>query len=136
MSVSRGVSELFTYMPNPELDNYVIPKKRPLVSLLMAECFFSSIFNGEKTITIREGWRDYHVGEKVVLCRTGTLDDVGWATMAKITKVSHCFLKEVPIQDLNDDGMATLEDAVQSLGEYYENINEKSMVTVIRWELI
>ena len=120
-----------------------IPKKRPLTALLMAEDFLSPIQNGEKTITIRDGWRDYHVGEKVVLCRCADMSpmeegaaDYGWAIMAKITSVKYTTLKEVSESDLNDDGFSTLEDAILSLGSYYADISEESFVTVIRWELL
>jgi hypothetical protein len=114
--------------------DFPVPLKRPLLALLMAEEFKDSIFNGEKSITIREGWRDYKPSEKVILCCCNL--ENGWATTGKITKVTHCKLKEVYIEDLNADGMATLEDAVAALSQFYEGMNEESLVTVIRWELV
>lgn len=124
-------------MANPEIDNHVVTVERPQVALAMAEDFFFPIFGGEKCITIRKGWRDYHHSEKVVLYRAGVKEnDPGWAIMARITSVRHYALKEVPIQDLKDDGMATLEDAVKCLKSFYPDITEDWPVTVIRWELI
>ena len=114
--------------------DFPVPMKRPLLALLMDNSFRDAVLNGEKTITIREGWRDYKVSEKVVLCHCNT--DDGWATMGKLTHVKLCKLGEVPIADLNDDGMATLEDAVAALGQFYEGMNEESLVTVLKWELI
>jgi hypothetical protein len=114
--------------------DFPIPMKRPLLALLMSDDFRTAIQNGEKSITIREGWRDYKPSEKVVLCCTNL--ESNWAVMAKITNVTHCALKDVKIEDLNDDGMPTLEDAVASLGVFYEGMNEESLVTVIRWELV
>jgi hypothetical protein len=109
--------------------------KPPLVALLMADCFLEPIYSGEKKITIREGMRDYKAGQKVVLCKCGNEDDIGWARMATITEVSMGKLKNVDIEDLNADGMEDLEDAVQCLRDFYPDITEESPVTVIRWEL-
>ena len=134
-----------TYMsPDPDLVMKsetladILPKKRPLVALLMADCFCDPILNGEKKITIREGWRDYQPGEKVVLCRAGDVlePEYGWAFMAKIISVDHLILKDAPIQHLQDDGMKDLQDAVSCLREFYPDINENSPITIIRWELI
>jgi hypothetical protein len=110
--------------------------KPPLVALLMADCFLEPICSGEKKITIREGMRDYKAGQKVVLCKCGNEDDIGWARMATITEVSVCTLKNVDIEDLNADGMKDLDDAVQCLRDFYPNVTKESPVTVIRWELL
>jgi hypothetical protein len=125
-------------MTTPEVNIHVNETKRPLVALLMADCFCDSICNREKEITIREGLRDYRVGEKVILCRAGdfTQPECGWAFIAKITSVRHSPLNKVSVKDLNADGMKDLTDAVSCLQEFYPNISEKSQVTVIRWELI
>lgn len=109
--------------------------KPPLVALLMADCFLEQIFSETKKITIREGMRDYKAGQKVVLCKCGNEEDVGWARMATITEVSMCALRDVDIEDLNDDGMKDLDDAVQCLRDFYPDITEESLVTIIRWEL-
>ena len=130
------------YDPN---DPDWIPRQPPLLALLMAPDFIDSVFSGEKTITIREGWRDYEVGRKVVICKCkdrvdpNLLDfasNTGWAIMAKITGVTRTFLKEVPIKDLNDDLFESVEDAVEQLSTFYPNITPDSPVTIIRWELI
>lgn len=112
-------------------ENELIPKKRPLMGLLMAGCFVEPIMAGDKTITIREGWRDYRTGDGVLL---GCLES-GWCAKAKITSVDFYFLKDVPTRDLEADGMPTVEDAINSLSLFYQNINENSPVTVIRWIL-
>lgn len=114
-------------------ENELIPKKRPLMGLLVAgEENKESVLAGFKTITIREGWRDYHTGDKVLIgCHL-----LNWATLAKVTSVNFYVLKDIPLKDLQDDGFPTLEDALLSLSAYYQNINEDSPVTVIRWKLI
>lgn len=115
--------------------DYPVQIKRPLVALLMAPEFETEIALGHKTITIREGWRDYNVGDKVVLCHTNE-DNMGWAVMGQLTQVSRHLLKDVPVKDFNDDGMLGLEDAIKTLGRFYEGINGDSIVTVIRWKLL
>lgn len=120
----------------------VIP---PLVALLMADSFYEPIINGDKKITIREGIRDYKPGQRVVLCYCPTIQreevldigvQYGWAVMARITEVSISALRNADIQDLKDDGMESVEDAVNCLQDFYPDITEDSPVTVIRWELI
>jgi hypothetical protein len=107
--------------------------KRPVTALLIAgENQKNQVKDGSKSITIRLGHRDYKIGDTVVLC-CHILD---WASLAKITSVSHCKLKDVSENDLKDDGMNNLKDAIIILSEYYSNINEESDVTVIRWKLI
>jgi hypothetical protein len=120
-------------MANPEWDNYN-PVQRPLVALLMADQFRDDVLGGQKLITIRTGWRDYRIGEKVVLCYCDPVE--GWSIRGKITYVKQCQLKEVSLQDLNDDGMASLEDAIAALSQFYDDIDADSLVTVIRWQLI
>jgi hypothetical protein len=112
-------------------ENELIPKKRPLMGLLMAEVFIDPIRIGEKNITIREGWRDYHTGDKVLL----GCPEANWCASAKITSVNFYSLKDVPPRDLEADGMPTVEDAILSLSAFYSNINEDSPVTVIKWVL-
>jgi len=120
-------------MANPEFDNYVEQRKRPLSALLFAgRDLRDKVKSGTKTITIRNGWRDYQVGKTVILC-CHLLD---WAKMAKITAVTHCKLNEVPLQDFLDDGMEGLGDAIDVLSGFYDDIDENSKVTVIRWQLI
>ena len=107
--------------------------KRPLTALLFAgKKFHDDVKAGVKRITIREGWRDYQEDKKVILC-CHILD---WAVMGKITFVRHCLLEEVSMEDLNADGMEDLTDAIISLQNFYPNINEKSPVTIIKWELV
>lgn len=112
-------------------ESELLPKKRPLMGLLMADTFVEPIMMGEKTITIREGWRDYHTGDKVLL----GCPEANWCARAKITSVNFYALKDVPPRDLEADGMPTLEDAINSLSAFYQGITEDSPVTVIRWVL-
>jgi hypothetical protein len=112
-------------------EHELLPKKRPLMGLMMADDFAEPITMGEKNITIREGWRDYHTGDKVLLGNvSGT-----WCRQAKITNVNFYTLRDVPPRDLEADGMPTVEDAINSLSAFYSNINEDSPVTVIKWVL-
>lgn len=110
---------------------FPVQMKRPLAALLMDNSFREDILDGFKKITIREGWRDYKVGEKVILCHVNS--DSGWATMAVLSDVQHCRLKEVSILDLNNDGMEDLDDAIRALSNFYDGINADSLVTVLKW---
>ncbi len=114
-------------------ENELIPKRRPLTGLLIAgEQNADLVLQGDKIITIREGWRDYHTGDKVLI----GCPDLNWCKMAKITKVDFYTLGDVPPSDLMADGFATVEDAVNGLSAFYQNIDENSPVTVLRWILI
>ena len=114
-------------------ENDLIPKKRPMVGLLIAgESNADLTLQGDKTITVCEGWRDYHTGDKVLL----GYPDLNWCKLAKITSVNFYMLKDVPIKDILSDGFADHEDALLNLQAYYQNLTEDSPVTVIRWILI
>ena len=40
------------------------------MGLIVADEFAEPIMMGDKNITIREGWRDYHSGDKVLIGNT------------------------------------------------------------------
>jgi hypothetical protein len=114
-------------------ENELLPKKRPLMGLLIAgEDSRDAVLQGHKNITIREGWRDYHTNDKVLI----GCPDLNWCVMAKITSVNFYALKDVPHRDLDADGFATVEDAIIGLSAFYDSINEESPVTVIRWQFL
>jgi hypothetical protein len=113
-------------------ENDLIPKKRAMMGLLMAgENNRDGTLGGYKTITIREGWRDYHTNDKVLIGST----ELNWCVVAKITSVNFYMLKDVPIKDIVADGFADHEDALLNLQAYYQNLTEDSPVTVIRFQI-
>ncbi|KKR10321.1 MAG: hypothetical protein UT37_C0003G0020 [Parcubacteria group bacterium GW2011_GWA2_39_18] len=106
--------------------------KPPLVALLVApdRHMRQQILWEEKTLTVREGHRDYRVGSPVMLC----CHIVPWAVMATIVEVRHCLLKEVTQEECLQDGVRNLEELLNNLRKYYPNISLDSPVTIIKWD--
>lgn len=107
--------------------------KRPVVGLLIAgQEAKEAVVRGWKTITIREGHRDYQVGDRLALFCPW----LNWSVFAEVTYVWQGLIREVPEQDLRDDGyethLAMLED-LKSFGGAYATMTLDSPVTVIRW---
>ncbi len=104
--------------------------KQPLTALLIApdEGMRHRIETGTKTITIREGHRDYRGGPVMLSCHL-----VPWAVQADITDVRHCTLREVTREEWEDDGFVSQEDLLAQMRRYYKNLTLDSDVTVIRW---
>ncbi len=105
--------------------------KQPLYALLVAPGHKTrtEILYGRKTVSIREGHRDYKAGNPVMLC----CHIEPWAVMADITQVSHCTLSEVTEEECRDDGAANKKELLADLKRFYPNITMDSPVTVIRW---
>lgn len=88
-----------------------------------------AVLSGEKTITIRYGWRDYSPGPVLVGCHI-----LNWSYLVDIISVEHRILKEVSVRDLDLDGYSSLQEAIDDLKTWYPGINENSQVTVIKWK--
>jgi len=106
--------------------------KKPLQALLIAEPSQRLVIVGSKKITIREGHRDYTVGEPVMLCD----HNESFCVKAEITEVRHCLAKEVSKGEMRKDGYNSLSEMIEDLRTYYPDINENSNVTVIKWDNI
>lgn len=106
--------------------------KQPLYALLIApiEEMIMAVIDGTKTITIREGHRDYRPGLPVMLC----CHLESWAVMADIENVRHCVLNEVTREEWADDGFTSQEDLLTGLQRFYPNMTMDSPVTIIRWK--
>lgn len=104
--------------------------KQPLTALLIApdEAMRHRVETGEKTITIREGHRDYRPGLTMLACHL-----VPWAVQATITDVRHCRLRDVTEQEWLDDGFVSQDDLLTQMRRFYKNLTLDSDVTVIRW---
>ena len=90
----------------------------------------TDILFGTKTITIREGYRDYHEGRPVMIC----CHIVPWAVLATITSVRYCTLNEVTEEENRADGFESREDMLGGMQKYYPDMTLDSEVTVIRWK--
>ena len=106
--------------------------KRPLTALLIApdDGMRHRVETGAKTITIREGHRDYRPGELVMLC----CHLVPWAVQTTLTDVRHCRLREVGEEEWLDDGFVSQDDLLTQMRRFYPKLTLDSEVTVIRWK--
>ena len=104
--------------------------KPALQALLIAPDFKMrvDILFGLKSLTIREGHRDYHEGPAMICCHL-----VPWAVMVQIISVRHCLLKEVTVLEYTADGFESPEDMLEGMRRFYKNMTLDSPVTVIRW---
>jgi len=104
--------------------------KRALQAILIAgEEAKEDVLSGRKNITIREGYRDYTNGPVLIGCHL-----LNWATMKKITAVSHRTLDQVWPWQFNADGFETQTDMLNGLREFYSDIDWDSEVTVVEWK--
>lgn len=107
------------------------PARRPLVALLLApnDFMWEAALSGAKRITIREGVRDYQVGDDLMVC----CHVRNSAFKAKITEVRHCRLWGVTPAEYQADGFDSLESLISGLQAFYRDLTRESMVTIIRW---
>ena len=105
--------------------------KQPLYALLIApdEEMRYRVETGEKTITLREGHRDYRPGLVMLSC-----EKVPWAVMADITDVRHCTLRDVTEDEWTADGFVSQADLLTQMRRYYPKLELDSPITVIRWK--
>lgn len=99
-------------------------------SLVFAKEFMPQVRSGKKQVTIRRGKRPYRPGQRVIGRCSG---DEG--VLIEITECKQMPLKEVPQQDLMDDGFQGAEQALQSLRRWYSDLTLDSTVSVIRFRL-
>ena len=107
--------------------------KQPLYALLITpnHRMRTNIIYREKTITIREGHRDYRPGPVMICCHL-----VPWAVMADITNVRHCTLCEITQEEYEADGFNSQDDMLQGMQRFYPNMTLDSPVTIIIWEQV
>ena len=87
-----------------------------------------NVMTGYKSISFREGHRDYHIGP-VILC-----DELeSWVVKANIYEVQHKILSQLTQEEWEADGFTSLEDTLNGLRVYYNDITMDSPVTVVRW---
>ena len=87
-----------------------------------------AIIAEKKTITIREGHRDYKPGPAMLCCHIEP-----WAVMVQIIDVRHCLLAEVTEGECHVDGYNNHEEMLKDLRRYYPLLGYSSPVTVIHW---
>jgi len=103
--------------------------KKTLQCLLLSESLIDSAMNGEKTITIREGHRDYKPGRVILAC-----PDIYWSKQVEVESVRHTTLDQVTEQEYIDDGFVSRTDLFEGLKSFYPELDLTSNVTVIRFK--
>lgn len=107
--------------------------KSVLQALLIApdQDMRSKVLTNQKSISIREGHRDYKIGPIMLCCHL-----VPWSVMAQVISVTHCTLQDVTEQACIDDGFASQVDLLAGLKRHYPSMTLNSPVTIIRWNNI
>lgn len=104
----------------------------PLQALLIAgKKNQARVALGQSSISIREGVRNYRVGEKIMLCCHLT----NWVVMADVKEVRHCQLMKLTYEELEANEFNNVDDALFKMRKFYPKIGYASFVTVIRWNL-
>lgn len=119
--LSAGATMVKSAVPTPD---------RPLVALKVDEEFWPSVLSGDKTITIRNGRRDYRPGDKLVIFPTVTEKVVE----TQVQSVRHCRLDGVSAEEMAADGFGDVDDMIDGMKRFYPDIEYSSVVTVITWE--
>lgn len=89
----------------------------------------ADILSGKKQITIRKGRRDYKKGSVMLCCHIEP-----WAVMADITMIRQDPLRDVGLEELQDDGFKDHDDLYQGLKTYYPDLSSDDIVTIVRWD--
>jgi len=98
-------------------------------ALAIHPMFHKAIENGERQLTIREGKRDFVVGEAIVLYCSLT----SWAIDAVITDVTHANVMTVSAAHLERYGVTGQRELLQALRVHYPTIQFSTNVTVIEF---
>lgn len=104
--------------------------ERPLQAILIfGEKRRDDVISRAKNTTIRLGFRDYVIGSNVLIgCHV-----LNWCVMRTITDVHRCFLKDLPVKYMQENGYANLSEAITQLDKIYPGINGNSQITFVRW---
>ncbi len=104
--------------------------RRPVVALMFDNPeTWPKILSESKLITIREGHRDYRVGDTVMLCSHIN----PWCVAATVSSVRHCTLREITREEALADGFSIASELYRELKKFYPNIAWGSDVTIIIW---
>lgn len=106
--------------------------ERALQGILVAgEARRDEVLNGNKTVTIMYGHRDYTLGPVLIVC-----DKLNWAKRGIITNVRHTVLAGVTDDEMKSDGFESFDEMLFESQKLYPDIHANSNVTVITWKLV
>ena len=107
--------------------------KRPVTCLLIAEHLINDTAIGLKLNTVREGQRDYQVGDKLIL----VCPEAEWASqMMEVTEVSHTTTAKMKVKDYRHQNWRTRKEVLADMRGYYPTLKMDSPITVIWWKKI
>ena len=108
----------------------IVKIDRALQGILMAgEKFKEKVLSGEKTLTIRAGYRSYTEGPVLIGCHI-----LNWAVLKTIITVQHKQFKDITIEEKMREGFANPAECLPKLKQYYPNMGENSPITLIEWK--
>ncbi len=87
-----------------------------------------NLITGVKRISIREGHRDYRLGDVLI----GDSEN-SFVVTATIVEVKHTLLSQVTREEWEADGFVSQEDLLAKMKKYYPKINLDSEVTILFW---
>lgn len=90
---------------------------------------FRAILNGNKTSTIRKGYKTYGLGDVVLESVSGK------KVWAKIISISFKYFKDLDYNDANSEGYSKPEILKDVLVDIYPDIKDNDVVTVINFEI-
>jgi len=97
----------------------------------------------QKNITIRRGFKNIRPGPALII-NSDLLPNTeeylisqatGDVILVGIESVRYTFLDDITPEEYLDDGFVSLNDTINSLKEYYDNITPSTPMTVIRWDI-
>lgn len=100
--------------------------------LKLADELFFRIFDGTKSSTIRKGKRDI---DKGFLAFTST-GQKHFGIVVNVTGSISKKLNELSQNELVSEGYSSLNELKQSLEQYYSDIDDNTLVTIIKFEYI
>ncbi len=105
--------------------------RQPVVALLVAPdmAMRADIVSGSKNGTIRDGQRDYRVGQTLMLCCH--LDP--WCVMATVSEVRHCLARQLTAAECRASGHSTRKAMLEDMRRFYPKFGPDSPVTFIAW---
>jgi len=123
---------LFFIVGSKNINDFNKKEGKAMKELHFGEGVFAKFLErGAASVTIRAGVRDFAPGEEVVaVCAEGD------RYLVKIVSCEYRRLISVPERDLRDDGFASRREALDRLHAFYPKLTYRSLVTVIRLEVI
>jgi hypothetical protein len=97
-------------------------------TLLFIKELMPQVKSGEKQISIRRGKQTYKPGQRIIGRCSGEE-----GIPLEVTECKQLPLREVPPQDLKDDGFQSAEDVLTFFRRWYGDMNLDSTVTVVRF---